>query len=107
MKIACAFFAEMEERYGEHIHFLDWSLHMGEGTPHIHERHVFDADDGYGHAKPQQEKALEALGIELPDPSKKPGKNNKYLLLWPGVKFCVSVFRQSQEWRWKAGRILA
>ena len=81
MKIACAFFAEIEERFGEHIQFLDWSLHMGEGTPHIHERHVFDADDGYGHAKPQQEKALEALGIELPDPSKKPGKNNKYLLL--------------------------
>lgn len=26
---------------------------------------------------------------------------------WPGVKFCVSVFRQSQEWRWKTGRILA
>ena len=25
----------------------------------------------------------------------------------PGVKFCVNVFRQSQEWRWKAGRILA
>ena len=25
----------------------------------------------------------------------------------PGVKFCVSVFRQSQEWHWKAGRILA
>ena len=27
--------------------------------------------------------------------------------LWPGVKFCVSDIRQSQEWRWKAGRILA
>ena len=27
--------------------------------------------------------------------------------LGPGVKFCVSDFRQSQEWRWKAGRILA
>ena len=25
----------------------------------------------------------------------------------PGVKFCLSVFQQSQEWRWKAGRILA
>ena len=25
----------------------------------------------------------------------------------PGVKFCVSDFRQSQEWHWKAGRILA
>ena len=31
----------------------------------------------------------------------------EYCLNWPGVKFCVSVFRQSQEWRWKAGRILA
>ena len=28
-------------------------------------------------------------------------------LAGPGVKFCVSDFRQSQEWRWKAGRILA
>lgn len=27
--------------------------------------------------------------------------------LRPGVKFCVSDFRQSQEWHWKAGRILA
>ena len=26
---------------------------------------------------------------------------------WPGVKFCVSDIRQSQEWHWKAGRILA
>ena len=25
----------------------------------------------------------------------------------PDVKFCVSVFRQSQEWHWKTGRILA
>ena len=25
----------------------------------------------------------------------------------PGVKFCVSDFRQSQEWCWKAGQILA
>ena len=25
----------------------------------------------------------------------------------PGVKFCVSDFRQSQEWRWKTGQILA
>ena len=26
---------------------------------------------------------------------------------WPDVKFCVSDFRQSQEWYWKAGQILA
>ena len=95
VKIAGAFFAEMEERYGEHIHFLDWSLHMGEGTPHIHERHVFDADDGYGHAKPQQEKALEALGIELPDPSKKPGKNNNRKMTFD--KICRDLFMEICE----------
>lgn len=95
VKIVCAFFAEMEERYGEHIHFLDWSLHMGEGTPHIHERHVFDADDGYGHAKPQQEKALEALGIELPDPSKKPGKNNNRKMTFD--KICRELFMEICE----------
>ena len=95
VKIACAFFAEMEERYGEHIHFLDWSLHMGEGTPHIHERHVFDADDGYGHAKPQQEKALEALGIELPDPTKKPGKNNNRKMTFD--KICRDLFMEICE----------
>ena len=38
------------------------------------------------------------------------GRINKPKYCWgcgPGVKFCVSVFRQSQEWDWKAGQILA
>ena len=95
VKIACAFFAEVEERYGEHIHFLDWSLHVGEGTPHIHERHVFDADDGYGFVKPQQEKALEALGIPLPDPNKKPGKNNNRKMTFD--KICRDLFMEICE----------
>ena len=34
-------------------------------------------------------------------------ETRKYRILGPDVKFCVSVFRQSQEWHWKAGRILA
>ena len=75
-QIANAFFTEMEKRYGKHLHFLDWSLHMDEGTPHIHERHVFDCDDGYGYRKPQQEKALELLGVPLPDPDKPVSKRN-------------------------------
>ena len=49
---------------------------MDEGTPHIHERHVFDAENRYGEICPQQEKALEELGIPLPDESKPKGKNN-------------------------------
>ena len=49
---------------------LDWALHLDESTPHIHERHVFDCENKYGELAPQQEKALEALGFDLPDPNK-------------------------------------
>lgn len=74
--IATDFFAEMEQRYGEHFHILDWALHVDEGTPHIHERHVFDCENRYGELCPQQEKALEKLGVPLPCPDKAKGKNN-------------------------------
>ena len=75
-KIAAEFFAEMEEKYGSHVHILNWALHLDEGTPHIHERHVFDCENRYGELCPQQEKALEELGIPLPNPDKKKGRNN-------------------------------
>ncbi len=75
-KISAEFFAEMEEKFGSHVHILDWALHMDEGTPHIHERHVFDCENKYGELCPQQEKALEELGIPLPNPDKKKGRNN-------------------------------
>lgn len=74
--IAVEFFAEMERRYGEHFHILDWALHVDEGTPHIHERHVFDCENRYGELCPQQEKALEKLGVPLPHPDKPKGRNN-------------------------------
>ena len=64
------------KRFGSHIHILDWALHLDEGTPHIHELHVFDCKNRYGELCPQQEKALEELGFELPDPSKPKGKHN-------------------------------
>ena len=67
---------EIEKRYGSNIKILNWALHMDEGTPHIHERHVFFANDGHGMNFPKQDKACEALGFERPDPEKKPGKNN-------------------------------
>ena len=75
-EIAVEFFEEFERRFGDHIHILDWSLHLDEATPHIHERHVFDCENRYGEVAPQQEKALEALGFELPYPDQKPGKMN-------------------------------
>ena len=67
---------EFHERFGKHVHILDWALHLDEGTPHIHERHVFDYENKYGEIAPQQEKALEALGFELPKPDKPLGRYN-------------------------------
>ena len=44
---------------------MDWALHLDEATPHIHERHVFDAVNQYGE-----------FGFELPKPNEKKGKYN-------------------------------
>ena len=75
-QIATEFMDEFHERFGKHVHILDWALHLDEGTPHIHERHVFDCENKYGEIAPQQEKALEALGFELPDPDKPLSRRN-------------------------------
>ena len=75
-QIAAEFFEEFDRRFGEHIHILDWALHLDEATPHIHERHVFDCENKHGEIAPQQEKALEALGFDLPKPDQKPSKFN-------------------------------
>ena len=70
------FIEEFKAKYGEHVHVLDWALHLDESTPHIHERHVFDCENKYGEVAPQQEKALEALGFDLPDPDKPLSRRN-------------------------------
>ena len=74
--VVTEFMSEFHERFGTHVHLLDWALHLDESTPHIHERHVFDCENKYGEVAPQQEKALEALGFELPDPAKPLSRRN-------------------------------
>lgn len=76
LSIVTEFITELHDRFGEHFHLLNWSLHLDESTPHIHERHVFDCENTYGEIFPQQEKALEELGFELPNPEKKAGRFN-------------------------------
>jgi hypothetical protein len=66
----------IEERFGKHVHVLDWALHLDETSPHIHARQVFDIENRYGEREPKQEKALEALGIPLPHLDKKPSRFN-------------------------------
>ena len=78
LNIVTEFIEEFKAKFGDHVHVLDWALHLDESTPHIHERHVFDCENkyGYGEVAPQQEKALEALGFELPDPGKPLSRRN-------------------------------
>jgi len=76
LNIVTEFIEEFKAKYGDHVHVLDWALHLDESTPHIHERHVFDCENQYGEIAPQQEKALEALGFELPEPEKPVGRKN-------------------------------
>ena len=74
--VVTEFMSEFHERFGTHVHLLDWALHLDESTPHIHERHVFDCENKYGEVAPQLEKALEALSFELPDPIKPISRRN-------------------------------
>ena len=76
LNIVTEFIEEFKGKFGEHVHVLDWALHLDESTPHIHERHVFDCENKYGEVAPQQEKALEALGFELPTPGKPLSRRN-------------------------------
>ncbi len=76
IEIVTEFMEIVNERFGSHVHILNWALHLDESTPHIHERHVFDCENQYGEIAPQQEKALEALEFELPEPEKPVGRKN-------------------------------
>ena len=76
LSVVTEFIEEFKAKYGDHVHVLDWALHLDESTPHIHERHVFDCENKYGEVAPQQEKALEALGFGLPDPDKPLSRRN-------------------------------
>ena len=76
LAVVTEFIEEFKARFGDHVHVLDWALHLDESTPHIHERHVFDCENKHGEVAPQQEKALETLGFDLPDPGKPLSRRN-------------------------------
>lgn len=59
------------------VKVLDVALHMDEqGAPHIHERRAWIYTDRDGNLAISQNKALEQMGIELPNPDKPRGRFN-------------------------------
>jgi hypothetical protein len=85
LEVMQEFMQTFQERFGKHVHILDWALHLDETSPHIHARQVFDIENRYGEIEPKQEKALEALGIPLPFPEKKTGKMNNRKITFDGI----------------------
>lgn len=59
------------------VRVLDVALHMDEqGAPHIHERRAWVYTDKEGNLAISQNKSLEQMGVELPNPDKPRGRFN-------------------------------
>lgn len=61
---------------GNHMHLLNVAVHLDETSPHAHIRRVWDYVDEKGMVRLGQGKALEAVGIALPDETKPVGRYN-------------------------------
>lgn len=71
--------------HGNHMHILSIALHVDESSPHLHIRRVWDYTDRDGLTRLGQAKALEAAGVELPDPSKPVGRYNNRKMSFDGM----------------------
>ena len=74
---------EWESENFPNVKLLDIALHTDEdASPHIHVRKVWVATDEHGSLQVNQTKALEAMGIERPDISKKKDRNNNAKMVY-------------------------
>lgn len=84
-KVSQRFYELKDDYYKEHgiqADVLNRAWHFDESVPHTHERETFWYTDDEGVKRIGQEKSLEQSGVELPDPSKKPGRyNNRKMTL--------------------------
>lgn len=66
-----------EQKQFPGVKVLNVSLHMDEqGAPHIHERRAWVYTDKDGNTAISQNKSLEQMGVELPNPNKPRGRFN-------------------------------
>lgn len=67
---------EWSDQHGGCMQLLTIAVHLDETSPHAHIRRVWNYVDKEGHTRPGQDKALQAAGVELPDPTKPKGRYN-------------------------------
>ena len=91
MDIFDDFQRDLIERYGDNLHFLDAVFHMDEAVPHIHIRKVwtYHVKDGLDIS---QNKALEEMGFERPNPEKSINK-------WNNAKITFSEMERNLKLR--------
>lgn len=70
LRLAVAEFLEWRQQEYPQVECLDWALHLEDGAPHIHERHVWIAHDEAGNKIVSQERALEEMGVPRADEAK-------------------------------------
>lgn len=78
-RIATDFIGRLEQwsqGHGNPFQILDYSIHLDETVPHCHVRRTWLFTDEDGLPRVGQEKALEAAGVPLPDPSKPTSRTN-------------------------------
>ena len=69
---------DWSKEHGQPFAILDFAIHLDETSPHAQVRRVWQYQDENGVWCIGQNKALEAAGVELPEPGKKTGpKNNR------------------------------
>lgn len=72
------------------VRMLNAALHLDETTPHIHFRQAYMYRDKDGDWQISQNKALELMRVERPDPTKPPGKYNNAKMTYTAM--CREMF---------------
>ena len=73
---------EYTEKYGSNYKVLNWTIHCDEienGSVHAHLQDTFFIKDKDGNFTPNQNKALEQMGVKLPNPEKKKSLHNSLI----------------------------
>lgn len=91
-----------EQKQFPGLKVLDVALHMDEqGAPHIHERRAWVYTDKAGNLAISQNKSLEQMGVELPNPNKPRSRfNNRKMTFSPDVSRTSSCrYAENTDWR--------
>lgn len=75
-KAFCKDFVDYYNKTFSNTKIICSSVHVDEATPHAHLRCVYFAEDEEHNLAPSQTKALEQMGISLPEPDKKESRYN-------------------------------